>query len=528
MHRCTRPPPPPRGPTDGRRGHRRQRPGPGVAHRLAVHLRGRAPRGRGAPRGAVHAGQRLPGHAGRGPRGRRRRRPLPRHLRRRHLQPADHRDGRHPHRPREPGQPAQLAAPDPPGRARDPGRGSPVAVVLPRGRRGARAAPDPRPPPGHAASPPPGAGRGRTHHRHRRAPHRLHARPPPHRHRAGPHARELVGSARDPVVARQSGQQHQRRRGPAARQPPPVGRRRGLERGRRRLDRGRHVVVARPGRPGGTDARRGRRSRAGPLRHLVDARAGEPDPVLRGPRGPAHHRREGRGDLHQPRRGRRPSAGVRARRADRRRTVRGPAPRPRAGLDPAVGALRDRGPRRLRRRGGHRRGPPPRLPRAPDRVTPREGRRRQPHGARPPRRGVPGPHLLGRAVRVPVPEPALPGHHPGPAALPGPPPPRGPPPGPGAGPDRRPVPVAVRQRRHRADAHPAVEPALGPLDARQLAPPAPRRPRGGLERVAVPTGQRRLPLHAGARHRAARRAGPLLDRPGHARAPTTTASTSGA
>ena len=511
---------PPRdpGPAASGRGRRDpQRPGTRLPDGLGVHLRRRRAGGRGPTGGAVHPGQRLHGHARGRARVGGRHRPLPRHLRGRRLQPPDHRAGRQPHRPREPGQPAQLAPPELPGRPGQRGRGPPRPLVRLRPQHRPRAAPDPRHAPGHAAPTPPRPRRRRPDHLHRRAAHRLHGRPPHRRHRAGDHPRELVRPPRRPLRARRSGVQHQRGGGPPPRPRPPHPGRHRLERGRGGLARGRHVVVPHPDRHGRPDPHGGRRTGAGAVPHLGPPRAGDQDPLLRGGRGPAGHRREGRGRLHQPRPRGGPPARVGPRRPDRRGHLRHPPVHARAGLEAPVGAVRDRRGLRRRGRGGDGGGAAPRLPRAPDRVAPRQGHRRQPHRPRPARGGLPRPHLLGRAVRLPVPQLPLPRHHPRPPAVPGPTPPGRPPPGPGAGPAGGQVPLAVGQRRLRADAQPALEPSLGSLDARQLPTPAPRRAGRGVERLAVPPGLRRLPVHARARHRAAGRAGPLLDRPGHPR-----------
>ena len=129
-----------------------------------------------------------------------------------------------------------------------------------------------------------------------------------------------------------------------------------------------------------------------------------------------------------------------------------------AGLGPAVAALPHR-PGRRRRPGGGPHPQPARVPPAPDGVGAhhRPGRRGAGPGAA--RRGLPGPHLLGRAVRLPVPEPALPRADPGAAALPLPAAARGPPGGPGGRATRGDVPLAERQRRPRGDPAAAPQPA---------------------------------------------------------------------
>ena len=108
------------------------------------------------------------------------------------------------------------------------------------------------------------------------------------------------------------------------------------------------------------------------------------------------------------------------------------------------------------------------------------------------RRGLPGPHLLGRAVHLPVPEPALPRADPVPA------------PATATGgcprPARRPGRPATRApcTRGRAAATAARRPS-GCTSTRKsgrwlpdtLPPPAPRQPRHRLQRLAVLPGHRR-------------------------------------
>ena len=166
--------------------------------------------------------------------------------------------------------------------------------------------------------------------------------------------------------------------------------------------------------PGWSATARARRRAA----DRAGARLRRPAPHHRRPRGRAGDRREAGGAVHlqgpghrRARRRRPRAAGPAARRL--RRAAGSPHP----GLGPAVAALPHR-PGRRRRPGGGPHPQPARVPPAPDRVRAhhRPGRR----GARPgaARRGLPGPHLLGRAVHLPVPEPAVPRADPGAAPLP--------------------------------------------------------------------------------------------------------------
>ena len=77
----------------------------------------------------------------------------------------------------------------------------------------------------------------------------------------------------------------------------------------------------------------------------------------------------------------------------------------------------------------------------------------------------------------------------------------------------RDVPVAERQRRARGDPATAPQPALGPVAARPLPPPAPRQHRRRLQRLAVLPGHRRPRVPRGLRRRDDARDRPLLGQP---------------
>ena len=96
------------------------------------------------------------------------------------------------------------------------------------------------------------------------------------------------------------------------------------------------------------------------------------------------------------------------------------------------------------------------------------------------RRGLPRPHLLGRAVRLPVPQPAVARAHPGPADVPLPAARRGPAAAPEGRARGRDVPVAERQRRPRGDPDGCIStPARGagcpttPTSSATSTPPSP-------------------------------------------------------
>ena len=223
---------------------------------------------------------------------------------------------------------------------------------------------------------------------------------------------------------------------------------------------------------------------------------------------------KGRHRLHQP--------GHRHRRAGHHRGPvavaaprhRRPAPRPRPRLAGPVGAV-PHGPGRRRARPADPAAPP--RPPPPDGVAQHRRPRRGRPAARAARRGVPGPHLLGRGVRPAGAHPAPPGPHPWAAALPLPPARRGP----GRSPGRRlrggDVPVAVGQRRAGGEPGAAPQPGVGALAARPDAPPAPRRPGRGLQRLALPPGHRRRRVPLRPRRRGADRDRPVLGQHRHLR-----------
>ena len=369
------------------------------------------------------------------------------------------------------------------------------------------------PAPRRAHAPAPRPRPGRPGDRADPAPLRLDGRPAPGRPGDDGGPRELVGVAGDPLVPGRP--RDQRRRGAlqGPRRPPPGPGRDRRGRRRPRLAGGGDEDVPCADRPGGHHQGGPRRPGGGrPAADRAGVRLRRPAPHRRGARGRAGHGREAGGPVHLQGPGHRragrggPRAGGTA-----PGRVRRAAGAPRPGLGPAVAALPHR-PRRRRRPGGRQDPQPARLPPAPDRVRAhhRPGRRGAGQGAA--RRGLPGPHLLGRAVHLPLPEPAPPRADPGPAALPGPAAARRPPGRPGGRPPGGHVPLAERQRRARGDPAAAPQPPLGPLAARPLPPPAPRQHRRGLQHLAVLPGHRGPGLPVGLRGRDAAGDRPLLGR----------------
>ena len=112
------------------------------------------------------------------------------------------------------------------------------------------------------------------------------------------------------------------------------------------------------------------------------------------------------------------------------------------------------------------------------------------------RRGLPGACVLGRAVRVPLPQLALPGADPFAAALPL--PPAGPGPAGGHGGRLRGghVPLAERQRRAGGDPDHASQPTVGPVAARPDPAAISHQRGGGGQHLAVLPGHRRRPVPA--------------------------------
>ena len=336
---------------------------------------------------------------------------LPRHLRGRLLQPGGE-PGRRPRgREREPGQRAQLAAPDLP----DRGRRLAGPVAARRCSASARSSTC-------AAGSSPGFLRvqdlqGRTTRGHP-APLRLHGRPPPGRpgddgvpeNWSG---RLVVRSALDGQVTN-AGVARYRASG-ASTWPGSAAAPATTSSGcwwRRAASRIQVALAART---------RAGRGTGGPPPNGGSWRrpAWSPSSWSPSPRGRAGHRGEGGGAVHL--------AGPGHRRAGRRR------PRPWPGCPTASTRCWSATPWPGTTCGGAagstwaatatRGGPrpqPARVPPAPDRVRAHHRPRRRGAGPGPARRGLPGPRLLGRAVHLPVPQPALPRADPGAAASTGP------------------------------------------------------------------------------------------------------------
>ena len=133
----------------------------------------------------------------------------------------------------------------------------------------------------------------------------------------------------------------------------------------------------------------------------------------------------------------------------------------------------------------------------------------------PQRRGLPRPRLLGRALRLSVPELPPAGDHPRAADVPLPAPGRGARGGARGRLRGRDVPVAERQRRHRGDPGRPPQPALGPVGPRPQPQPAPRQRGDLLQHLALLPGHRRPRLPARLRRRDDARDRALLglDRP---------------
>ena len=129
--------------------------------------------------------------------------------------------------------------------------------------------------------------------------------------------------------------------------------------------------------------------------------------------------------------------------------------------------------------------------------------------------GLPGPHLLGRAVHLPVLQPPAAEGGGRAAGLPARPPRRGP----GGGPAGRlpggHVPLAERLQRARGDPAAAPQPQVGPLAARPLPAAAARQHRHRLQRLAALPDHRRQRVPALRRRRVADRDRPVLGQPRH-------------
>ena len=161
-------------------------------------------------------------------------------------------------------------------------------------------------------------------------------------------------------------------------------------------------------------------------------------------------------------------------------------------------------------------GPAPaHLPPATDRLAPHHPPGCRGSGAGLARGGLSGPHLLGRAVHLPVPE--LPATDPGRrvAGLPPRPPRRGPGGGPGGRLPRGDVPLAERLQRAGGDPDAASQPEVGSLATGPLSQPAARQHRHRLQRLAALHGHREHRIPSLCRRRAADRDRPLLGQPGH-------------
>ena len=343
----------------------------------------------------------------------------------------------------------------------------------------------------HAALPRPGGSRD-----HAAQPAlRQHGPRPPGRDRVDAHAGELVGPGRGHLGPRRPRHEPWRRALPGARGPAPGARVPADVRARGDRADGAHAPVADPRRAGGPHARLlGRR--AGPMwsagLHQMedyiqqalafDVTQGAPvrvekmvalytshDRAISEPLGNAG---KSVGDY--------PSFG-------------GALAEPPLGVGRALGGVRP-GPARERARAAA--AAPSHRPRPAGLLAPhgRQGRRRR--RARPERRGVPGPRVLGRAVRVPVPQLPPAADQPAPAPVPGAPAGGGPPGGAGGRLPRRDVPVAERQRRPGGDPGRPPQPALGALGAGPQPQPAPRERRDLLQRLALLPGDRRRRVHA--------------------------------
>ncbi len=343
----------------------------------------------------MRARQRVLHDPGRRPRVHRRGAPLPGHVRGGLLRPARLRRSGPGGGERGPGQPAQLAAATVPRRRHAVVHpGPPGAAGVPAGPRPAPRRPDP-----HAALP----GPARPPHPGHPAALRPRGRSAPGR--AGDHhpRRGLVRATGGRVGAGRHG--HQRRRGPLPgpqRGTPATGGHR-EQRGGCGLVAGAHRHLLHPHRGGGPHPAHRRRGPGalpggGPAPPPRRPPVGHP-----GTAGPGGHDRKDSRPAHlpglrdqQPGRGGGPAG-------PRRCRVPGVAGLPRPGLGPPVAPRRPADRRRGRRRAAAAHLPRPANPLPAHRRPGRRGAR-----ARPARGGVPGTRVLGRAVRPPVPEPALP------------------------------------------------------------------------------------------------------------------------
>ena len=312
-------------------------------------------------------------------------------------------------------------------------------------------------------------------------------------------AGELVGLRRDRHGARRPRHQQRRRALRRPRGTPPRRRlaahvRPGDHRAARRDAPVEHL--RRPGRP---HARVPRRRAARRRAHAVSGGGLHPAGAqLRRAPGRAGPRREARLAVHLAR-----PRDLRA--ADERRQVGRPLPRLRRGAaapHPRVGravALQRRLPARQRARAAP--AAAAHLPHPAGLLAAHDQPRRRRAGARPQRRGLPRPRLLGRALRLSLPHLAPARDHARAAHVPLPAPGRGARGGARGGLQRRDVPVAERQRRQRGDAGRPPQPAVGTVGPGPQPPPAPRQRGDLLQRLALPPGDRRPRLPARPRRR---------------------------
>ncbi len=401
--------------------------------------------------------------------GGRQRDPLPGHLCARRVRPGDDHHGGTPGPQRGPREPPQLARPQAPHRRRgDPPAREPRRALLPARARRPQRAGHPRAALPRSNGPADEAGEPALRQ------HEPHA---PGGAGLGPHGRELVGQRRGRRGARRAGAQPGRRPLPAARgaSPRSAGPA-GLRSGRHRAE-GENPPLAHRGGGGGACPRL---SRGAGARRRPPHR---PDPGLR-PAGPRVRRAGGRARARGEADGPVHVTGSRDRRAaDERDQERRPLShvrrglrRSREGLGGALGGLRhppsEQRTRPVPAAAAH-------LARPAGLLAPHRASRRRRPGARSQRRGLSRARLLGRALRLSLPQLPAAGDHAGPAHVPLPADQRG---ARGGARDRLPgshVPVAERQRRGRGDPARAPQPAVRALGAGPQPQPAPRQ-RGDL------------------------------------------------
>ena len=313
---------------------------------------------------------------------------------------------------------------------------------------------------------------------------------------------QLVRPHRIPQRARRHGDQRRRQALCQPEQPAP---RSGGDRAARRrgdLPEGAHHAVAAGGRAGRAHAAAATGpARAGRARDHAGSGAGGAEHVGDAAAGRVGDGGEGGGDVHLPRPrdlGVRPGS---ARRGPARAGLRSAARAAHGGLGPAVAALRHRHrAARRQRRHAHDAAPAHPAPAA-DHLDAQHRPGRGRAGARLARRGLPRPHLLGRAVHLPAAQLPHPRDHARLADLPPSAAEGGALRGAGRRLPGRAVPVAERQQRARGKPGRAPEPEIGPLGAGRDLPAAPRQRRDRLQHLAVRRG------HARQRVRAFRRRG---------------------